>query len=223
MSSAPKRVAESQATRLVENLPTALVHALDEQVTYANEEAGRLLGGKASDLIGRTIFDFVAREDLLALEQRYWARQRGERVPSTYELSLVQLGGDRVLVELEVRRLAEREQIFLLRDISDRVRDAGLVVALSEVSVRLRRARTVDEVLRVAGEGVRNLGLQFTALRIDGDALEVVHLAAEPEFQAMFEQLRRGGGRLPRVPLANLRAVPKVLERRTSLFFDDIR
>lgn len=220
MSSSAEKRAPVQADKLLASLPTAFVYSVDEKITYANEGVKRLLGYEPEALVGRSIFDFIHELDERGLQERYWARHAGEPVPSRYELALLGAQGP-VQVEIEVQSLGERAQIMLLRDVGDRMRDSQLVVDLSRISVELRRARTVREVFAAAGEGVARLGLQFAVLRIHDEVVQVEHVQTNPKLIELATKFLGSGARL-RLPMNSLSRLPLVLQKRSSIYFDDI-
>jgi PAS domain S-box-containing protein len=205
--------------RLLDALPDGLLHAVHERLTFVNEAMARILGESVPALIGRNFFELVDPEVFKVVEERYWRRQRGElSVPAVYETSLRRFDGTLLPVEFEPRTLGPRELLLVVRDISGRVRDSALVLALSELALEVARGRSRAEVLRVAGEGLRRLALQVVVGRIEGEMLAVAHAELSPEVLQALEGLL---GR----PLAGLRAsiealevTPRALGERRSVF-----
>ncbi len=185
---------------LLHALPEGVLHAVDERITFVNDAFARLVGERAQALVGRNFLELVDPDDLKVVEERYWRRQRGERtVPALYETSLRRADGSRVPVQFEPRAIGPRELLMLVRDISGMVRDSALVLALSELALEVVRARTPADVLRVAGAGLRRLGLQLAVVRVEGERLSVAHA----ELGAGLEQALTG---LLGAPLAGQRA-----------------
>jgi two-component system sensor histidine kinase HydH len=204
---------------LLQSLPEGVLHAVNERITFVNDAMARILGERAQALVGRNFLDLVDPGHFKVVEERYWRRQRGERtVPAIYETSLRRVDGTRIQVQLEPRAIGPRELLMLVRDISGRVRDSALVVALSELALEVVRARTPAEVLRVAGGGLRRLGLQLVVARIEGDQLSVAHAELGPGLEQALTGLLRAPPAALRLPLASLRLTPRALREHRSVF-----
>ena len=62
----------------------------------------------------------------------------------------------------------------------------GLVAALSELAARVQRGRTHDDVLRIAGDGVLQLGMRFVVFQIDESDLILRFVATTRFRQSQF-------------------------------------
>jgi PAS domain S-box-containing protein len=206
---------------LLQSLPEGVLHAVNERITFVNDAMARILGERAQALVGRNFLDLVDPDDFKVVEERYWRRQRGERtVPALYETSLRRADGTRIQVQLEPRAIGPRELLMLVRDVSGRVRDSALVMALSELALEVVRARTPAEVLRVAGGGLRRLGLQLVVARIEGDQLSMAHTELGPGLEQALTGLLGAPPAALRLPLASLRLTPRALREHRSVFED---
>jgi signal transduction histidine kinase len=72
-----------------------------------------------------------------------------------------------------------------------------LLRALTGIALEVQRARTVADVLAVAGAGLEALGFDVSVLLVDGGACEVRYLSPRAELQAVASSLEASlGGRL---------------------------
>jgi len=211
------------ALRLLSQMPVGVMHCTFERIDFANEAMQQILQESEASLLGRSFLEFVAPEDFEVVEGRYWSRQRGDRaVPMTYELSIRRRDGTRTRVEIEPRSLGERELLVVVRDLGPRLRDSALLGALSEVALWVQRARTVPEVLREAGAGLRGLGLQMAAIRVQGTTARVLHVDLASDVEETLERLvgRSLTGTL--LQMEHLGLGPRALRERRSLFSDSL-
>ncbi len=65
---------------------------------------------------------------------------------------------------------------------------APLIAALSEIAARVQRARTPDDVLRTAGDGLLRIDMRLAALQVVRERLLLRYVATFPERRAEFEQ-----------------------------------
>lgn len=189
--------------RLFAHLPSAVVYSVDERMVWANAAAVSLLGRPVADLVGRPFSDIVAAADLPTIRARYWARQRGQQAPPVYEVSLVRADGTLVRVEVEPRAMGERQLLVVARDVSNRVRDAKLLAALSGLAAKVQQARTEAEVLSTTADGLVALGLNSLVLKLDGDRIGVAQMALKGDGAEVLGRLM---GVLRRSPRCRCRA-----------------
>jgi PAS domain S-box-containing protein len=70
------------------------------KIVYVNDNAAKLLGyDHSSILIGRDISNAIAPEDRRTIAERALKRQRGEEVPTRYELRLAKRSGETLIVD----------------------------------------------------------------------------------------------------------------------------
>lgn len=165
--------ARDDLAKLLAALPIGVVRVVDGRVAFANDAAARLVGETPATLLGRELLDFVEPAERELVVRRNRQRLRGERAPDSYVLTHVRRDGVRLRVEVTPVATGPNEIVSLLRDVSDVVRPSALVSALTELAARVQAARTVPEVLRVAGEGLLALGLSSFGLRLEGDELVI--------------------------------------------------
>ncbi len=88
------RESEEKFRVLAETAPTAIVVYQDEHFVYVNPSAVRLLGYSEAELLDMTFWAWVHPAYQQVARDRGMARQRGESVPSQYELQFVKKNGD---------------------------------------------------------------------------------------------------------------------------------
>lgn len=99
-----------------------------------------------------------------------------------------------------------------------------LIVALSELAARVQRGRSVEQVLEIAGRGVRRLGLRLVAFQIEPerDVLVLRHVATAPRrLRALEDSIGRPLRGLS-APLAGLPFVTHVIEGRQNVYREDL-
>lgn len=70
----------------------------------------------------------------------------------------------------------------------------GLVRALTEIALEVQRARTVADVLAVAGAGLEGMGFDVSVLVLDGATYEVRYLSPRAELKAVSEAMQSSRG-----------------------------
>jgi PAS domain S-box-containing protein len=95
------RESEERYRSIVEHSHAGIL-ILDEayRLTYVNDELCRIAEYPREELIGQDFRKFLDDESLELVTDYYIRRQKGEKVPSRYELSIIRKGGDRRHVEV---------------------------------------------------------------------------------------------------------------------------
>ena len=105
---------------------------------YANDELCKILGYPANQLLGMDFREVLSDESLDMVAERYVQRQRGEEVPSRYEMSIVRADGEIRNVEMSVTVIKDKNGSPLtmgqLVDITDR-KQAEEALRLTRFSV----------------------------------------------------------------------------------------
>lgn len=98
----------------------------------------------------------------------------------------------------------------------------SLVVALSELAARVQRGRTTDQVLEIAGDGARQLGLRLLAFQAVDDWLVLRYLATAKERYEALERLAGRPLRGLRAPLARCEPVGSVIAAGRHVYRSDL-
>ena len=151
-------LSESEARfRTLANTTTAGIYILiNDHFVLVNPAFSDILGYSEEALLAGNIFDFIAPDHRPVIEERNRARQRGEQVPSRYELRILTRQGETRWVELCVGRTVYRGEpasAGTAFDITDRKRtEAALQQAqadLETTNAQLRRNKMfMDSLLR---------------------------------------------------------------------------
>ncbi len=188
---------------------------------WVNDALARLLATTPDALIGRALDDVIAPEERGRVWERYRARQLGGHAPTTYEVTAVRADGRRVRLEFEIQRHAENATVLLVRDLGERVRDGALLSALSELALRVQRARTTEAVIEATTHGLRRIGFASCVVRVEGASARVVGSG--------IPDTASEEARLPLEPLSSARLdaqhVARTLpwlEEQASRYFDDL-
>ena len=127
------------------DLGEALVVIRDRRIVEVNDAFCRLTGYERREVLGMTAFEnMIALEQRGLLRERFARRMSGEEVPGQYETVILDKRGDRLEVELAIKRRGE-EVLVIGRDITQR--------KAAERERELVRER-LDAILRVLPVGV---------------------------------------------------------------------
>ncbi|NOX37730.1 MAG: PAS domain S-box protein [Calditrichaeota bacterium] len=128
------RASEEKFRSIVEHSHSGVTLVDDQfRFIYVNDEFCRMVGYSREELIGADFRRLLDKKDLEATVERYKKRQRGEDVPSRYELDVVCKDGT-------IKRLEVRANTF--RDARGRVRSVAQLMDVSQ------RRKTEDALKR---------------------------------------------------------------------------
>ncbi len=112
---------------------------------FANEALSRLLGYSLQEIVDQMTFADIVHPDSLAMTtERYRARQRGEALPSRYELYLRHKNGTKILTEMSVIVLQYQGKPATIAIYSDVTQQRAL-------EAQLRQAQKLEAVGTLAG------------------------------------------------------------------------
>ncbi|MFA5193077.1 MAG: PAS domain S-box protein, partial [Verrucomicrobiia bacterium] len=110
--------------------------------TYVNDELCALLGYSREELVGSDVRRCVAKENLAVVEDRYLRRQKGEDVPSWYEICLVRKDGSKLFV---------MSSAFAVREPSGRVKTIGQILDITERKRMEKTLQSTQDLLNDVG------------------------------------------------------------------------
>lgn len=147
---------------VVENSHTG-IYISDEnfRFNYVNDELCNLLGYSREELVGSDIRRNVSEADLAVVEDRYLRRQKGENVPSWYEIGLVRKDGSKVFV---------MSSAFAVRTSTGRVRTVGQVLDITARRKAEEAVRESEARYRLLAENVEDF---VTLLDVEENRLYV--------------------------------------------------
>jgi PAS domain S-box-containing protein len=101
---------EQQFRSIVEHAHAGILIADDSfHFTYVNDRLAEISGYTVDELVGMDFRNVIAEESLEMVADYYTRRQRGEDIPSTYELTIVRKDGEHRIGEMTVSLLSDTE------------------------------------------------------------------------------------------------------------------
>ncbi len=142
------QASERMFRSVVENSHTG-IYISDEnfRFNYVNDELCNMLGYSREELMGSDIRRNVSEADMAVVEDRYVRRQKGEDVPSWYELGLVRKDGSKVFVI---------SSAFAVRTSTGRARTVGQVLDITARRKAEEGVRESEARYRLLAENVED-------------------------------------------------------------------
>ncbi len=118
------RASEERYRSVVEQSPAGILLIDDHlHIVYANDETCYILGRTRTEVLGHEFPEFVHRDDVELMRDRYFRRQAGEVVPPRYETRILRPDG-------EVRHLVLSATTY--RNSSDSTRTVAQILDITE-------------------------------------------------------------------------------------------
>jgi signal transduction histidine kinase len=194
----------------------------DGHFAYVNPAAAQLLEEPAEALLGRQVWDFLDPASEHVARYRYMARQQGLPTPDRYELTLILRGGTITRrIEIEPRTVSQGESVLVLRDLSPLARDTDLLRALASLAEAVQRAHTLPDIFAVATEGLRDLSINCTVIRLIGDELKVMSAPKDDALAQLALKLTGKPLSTASLPLSRSIYLKQVFAEGRSVFVDD--
>ncbi|MEM3641630.1 MAG: PAS domain S-box protein, partial [Candidatus Bathyarchaeia archaeon] len=180
---------ESELFRsIVENSHSGILIINDNfKIIYANSECTRISGYTKEKIVGQDFRKFLAEESKPLAEERYLSRQRGERVPSSYEFKIVRKDGEKRTVEIKSTTIRDNRgkvrTIAQLLDITERkrmeeerTRYEERLTALNKYAQSLNMAKSIQEICSLTLDAAqKTLGFKYAGFYlVDGRNLRLV-------------------------------------------------
>ncbi|MEO8231574.1 MAG: PAS domain S-box protein [Ignavibacteriota bacterium] len=116
---------QSKFDVLVHTIPDGLILLEDEKIKYSNKIFADMLGYTIDEITELRLRDVIAPNDLERVLERYQKRQRGEKVPTQYEIDIVDKGKQKIVpVSISVGIIGsgtEKFQFVIIKDLSDKI------------------------------------------------------------------------------------------------------
>ena len=116
---------QSKFDVLVHTIPDGLILLEDEKIKYSNKNFADMLGYTIDEITELRLRDVLAPNDVEKVLERYKKRQRGEKVPTQYEIDLINKGKQKIVpVSISVGIIGsgiEKFQFVIIKDLSERV------------------------------------------------------------------------------------------------------
>ena len=119
------RESEEKYRIVVENSPAGiLIVGSDFKFIYVNNKMCEILGRKPEEVIGHDFREFLTKDSVKLVAERYQKRQRGEAVPPNYEFKVINKDGQERIVEIHAAIIKDSKgeivTIGQILDITDR-------------------------------------------------------------------------------------------------------
>ena len=135
---------EEMFRSVVENAQSGIV-LIDDQFrpVYANDEILRIVGYPRDQFVGTDFRQYLDKESVELVADRYLRRQRGEEIPSRYEFTFVRKDGEKRRVEISSTVIKDSKQraatLTQIRDVTEqRQTEEQIKASLQEKEVLLR-------------------------------------------------------------------------------------
>ncbi|MHA1973145.1 MAG: ATP-binding protein [Candidatus Hodarchaeales archaeon] len=128
---------------------------------YTNKQAAKLLGyNNPSEVIGKNMLDHTDKAYHSLVKNRARARQRGEKVLSLYEITLVNRNGEKIPVEVNVSYIyyqGKPSSLSFVRDKRDKKKYYERLQAIHTFTERISRAANIDEIEQITYEAINTV------------------------------------------------------------------
>jgi PAS domain S-box-containing protein len=172
---------------LVENSHSGVFIIDDFQIVYANDEAERLGGRPKEEIVGQDFRKFLDKETQALIQERYLNRQKGEKVPSEYDLQIVKRNGEKVDAEVKASlvrwkhgklcTLVQALDVTNRKNIEkERKHFTDSLSALNSYGHSLNKAQSMEEIYKLTLDAMEKiLGFEFADIfMVEGKALRLM-------------------------------------------------
>ena len=173
------RESEALFRSVVENSHNGILIIDDNfKPIYANEEISRVFGYSKDEIIGQDFRKFLTEEFKALIADRYARRQKGEKIPSSYEIKIIRKDGEIRDVEIKAttvqNKFGKTSTVAQLLDVTDRKRMESerkyfeeRLSALNKYGQSLNMAKTLDEMYPTMLEAMEKiLGFEYASILI---------------------------------------------------------
>ena len=134
------RVDEATLRKIISNShDTTIIMNEKLEFDYVSEEGYRIFGGKKKDLLGHFFGEFMDADEAKVVAERYAKRIRGEKVPSSYSITIIRKDGETRVIDIRVTLIqtisGERKALVHAHDITEETQSRN---ALRESEERYR-------------------------------------------------------------------------------------
>lgn len=128
---------------LVESSHTGIFIIQNNKIIYANNVVSKILGYSAEEIRKLSHpYDVISPEYREIAKKRYWAREKGLKVPESYEIKVQTKYGEEKWLRVLAKRIKYKGKPAVMVNIAD-------ITKLKEDEERLKK---MNELLRIAGE-----------------------------------------------------------------------
>ena len=151
-------VREDRFRQIADTLDAFVVHE-NGRVLYVNQTLADLLGYRKEELLGKNGIELILAPQSRSVTQRMIASGSSE----TYEVLMVRRDGSTFPVEVTGRNISENVRLAVTRDITGR-RCQQAVSLVQRAGLEIKNAHDLGKVVRILGDELEDMGLQFEAV-----------------------------------------------------------
>ncbi len=186
------RESEARYRVIVENSHDGIL-ILDDQyrILFANQRLCDIVGCSCEEMLGTDFRDFLTGESRTLVAERYRKRQRGEEVPSQYEIEIETKTGEKRWFELRPTVVQDPEQgirtIALIMDVTWRKKTE---MERERLQAQLMQAQKMDAIGRLAG-GVAHDFNNMLGVIIGHTELALMKLKRDDPLYGELEEIKK--------------------------------
>jgi PAS domain S-box-containing protein len=151
-------VREDRFRQIADTLDAFVIHE-NGRVLYVNQTLADLLGYRKEELLGKNGIELILAPQSRSVTQRMIASRSSE----TYEVLMVRCDGSTFPVEITGRNISENVRLAVTRDITGR-RCEQAVSRVQRAGLEIEKAHDLGKVVRILGDELEDMGLQFEAV-----------------------------------------------------------
>lgn len=151
-------VHEDRFRQIADTLDAFVIHE-NGRVLYVNQTLADLLGYRKEELLGKNGIELILAPQSRSVTQRMIASRSSE----TYEVLMVRCDGSTFPVEITGRNISENVRLAVTRDITGR-RCEQAVSRVQRAGLEIEKAHDLGKVVRILGDELEDMGLQFEAV-----------------------------------------------------------
>ena len=149
---------EESFRQVADTLDAFIIHE-NGRVLYVNQSMADMLGYRKEELLGKNGIELVLAPQSRSITQRMIANNSSK----TYEVLMVRRDGGIFPVEITGRNVSENVRLAIARDITDR-RCQQTVARVQRAGLEIEKAHDLGKVVRILGDELEDMGLQFEAV-----------------------------------------------------------
>jgi PAS domain S-box-containing protein len=151
-------IREDRFRQIADTLDAFVIHE-NGRVLYVNQTLADLLGYRKEELLGKNGIELILAPQSRSVTQRMIASRSSE----TYEVLMVRCDGSTFPVEITGRNISENVRLAVTRDITGR-RCEQAVSRVQRAGLEIEKAHDLGKVVRILGDELEDIGLQFEAV-----------------------------------------------------------
>ncbi len=140
------RQSEAKYRLLIENIQEGVFVIQDAKIQFVNKGFRDIAGYSNEEIIGMDFRHFVAPEDLEMVQDRYFQRQKGEKVPEEYEFHVLRKNGEKIIISMNVGIVTYRGRIASMGVINDITERKKREEAIRRYNLEIKESNRMKEL-----------------------------------------------------------------------------